>query len=129
MTRTLLDASALLALIHDEPGAGAVAAALRQGALMSAVNLEEVTAHLCSRGWSASEVENAVQNLQIEILPFDSETALQSGALRPATAPFGLGLADRACLATAASRGTPALTADRAWLRVRVPELEVRSIR
>lgn len=129
MAQSLLDASAVLALIHGEPGADEVIAALRHGAAMSAVNLEEVTAHLAIRGWNAEEVATTIGNLHIEVVPFDSETALRSGTLRPATAFLGLGLGDRACLATAAIRGVPALTADRAWLKLRLPELEVRSVR
>lgn len=71
----------------------------------------------------------SVYVLGIEVLPFDSEMALRSGALRSATASTGLGLGHRACLATAAARGLPALTADRAWLGLDLTGIEVRCIR
>ena len=129
MAHSLLDASAVLALIQNESGKDVVMAALREGAAMSAVNLEEVAARLATLGWSAREVAATVRNLPIEVLPFDSATALRSGHLRPVTAPLGLGPGDRACLATAAMRGLPALTADRAWLKLRVPEPAVHAIR
>lgn len=131
MTRWLLDASALLALLQSERGGEVVDGALRDGAAMSTVNLAEVAARLHRQGWPVEDVERAVRTLQSEfglvLLPFDAEVALRSGALRPATA--GLGLGDRACLATAAALGVPALTADRVWLELALPGIEVRSVR
>ena len=129
MACLLFDASALLALIQQESGADAVRDALRDGAAISAVNLAEVAARLHQQGWATEDVAAAVRSLSVEILPFDSETALRSGALRSATAPLGLGLGDRACLATAALQRIPALTADRAWLELRLPGIEVRRVR
>ncbi len=129
MARSLLDASALLALVQGEAGAEAVLNALSDGAAMSAVNAEEVAARLHHQGWSELDVAFSLRVLGVEILPFDSETALASGALRPATAFAGLGLGDRACLATAAAQGIPALTGDRAWLELELPGIEVRAIR
>ena len=129
VARSLFDASALLALIQHESGADTVRDALRDGAAISAVNLAEVAARLHQQGWATEDVAAGVRSLPIEILPFDSETALRTGALRSATAQFGLGLGDRACLATAALLGIPALTADRAWLQLRLPGVEVRRVR
>jgi len=129
MARLLFDASALLALIQQEPGAGAVRDALRDGAAISSVNLAEVAARLHQQGWATEDMAAAVRSLAVEVLAFDSETALRSGALRSATAPLGLVLGDRACLATAALHRIPALTADRAWLKLRLPGIEVRRVR
>ncbi len=129
MARSLLDASALLALIQSEQGAEAVSNALSLGAAMSAVNVEEVAARLHHQGWSERDVAFSLGVLGIEFLPFNAETALASGALRPATASAGLGLGDRACLATAAAQGLPVLTADRAWLELEQLGVEVRTIR
>ncbi len=66
---------------------------------------------------------------RLETLPFDSDVALSSGALRPATAEAGLGLGDRACLATAEFFNIPVLTADRSWLRVDLERIEIQAIR
>ncbi len=129
MPRSLLDASALLALIQSEQGAEAVSNALSLGAAMSAVNVEEVAARLHHQGWSERDIASSLGVLGIEFLPFNAETALASGALRPATASAGLGLGDRACLATAAIQGLPVLTADRAWLELEQLGVEVRTIR
>ncbi len=133
MARWVLDASALLALIHDEPGADVVADALRDGAAISTVNLAEVAARLHQQEWPSEDVQVMVRTLRsdfgVAFLPFDAEAGLQSGALRPATAAFGLGLGDRACLVTAAALGVPALTADRIWLELALPGIEVRTVR
>ncbi len=49
MDETAIDASALLALLNEEPGADVVAQAL-PGAVISAVNLSEVVAKLSQAG-------------------------------------------------------------------------------
>jgi PIN domain nuclease of toxin-antitoxin system len=51
-------------------------------------------------------------------IDFDRELAIGAAALLPQTAPFGLSLGDRACLALARLRGLPAVTADRDWARL-----------
>lgn len=129
VAHVLLDASAVLAVIWREPGAEVVRAAMRDGAAISTVNLAEVAALLHHRGWRTSDVENTLTAFRMDTLPFDSDVALSSGALRPATAPAGLGLGDRACLATAAFFGLPVLTTDRSWLRVELEGIEVQVIR
>ena len=113
MTRFVLDASAVLAEVFDEPGADAVFDALQSGAAMSAVNVAEVAAKLHTAGWADEDVALVFEG--IDIVPFDARHALLSGRYRPATRSLGLGLGDRACLATANLQQCPALTADRAW--------------
>ena len=113
MTRFVLDASAVLAEVFDEPGADAVFDALQSGAAMSAVNVAEVAAKLHTAGWADEDVALVFEG--IDIVPFDARHALLSGRYRPATRSLGLGLGDRACLATANLQRCPALTADRAW--------------
>ncbi|MCY4182623.1 MAG: type II toxin-antitoxin system VapC family toxin [Gammaproteobacteria bacterium] len=129
MVRAILDASALLAAIFDEAGAGQVASALREGAAMSAVNAAEVASRLFEEDWTAEEVASVFNQLGVDILPFDSRTAITSGGFRPATKRLGLGLGDRACLATALEHNCPALTADRIWIKIKHPELQIRCIR
>jgi len=124
-----LDASALLALIQRESGGEIVEASLKQGALISAVNLSEVASRLNHQGWSRNEIAEATEYPNLLIRAFDARVALETGALRNATARFGLGLGDRACLATASREGLPALTADRAWLDLDLPGIEIRAIR
>ena len=113
MTRFVLDASAVLAEVFDEPGADAVFEALQSGAAMSALNVAEVAAKLHTFGWADEDVALVFEG--IDIVPFDARHALLSGRYRPATRSLGLGLGDRACLAAASLQQCPALTADRAW--------------
>lgn len=113
-----LDASAVLALMMDEPG-GAKVASLLPDAIMSAVNVAEVIAKIVDRDAEAhGKVLRAIEALGIEMVPFDADQALVSGALRSQTRDIGLSLGDRACLALAKIRNIPALTADRSWLRI-----------
>ncbi len=116
MPDAVLDASALLALLQDEPGSERVLATL-PGALISAVNLSEVVAKLTETGMPAADIQRSLR-LSIEVVPFDDELAVRAGLLRPVTRSAGLSLGDRACLALAASRSLPALTTDRAWKSV-----------
>lgn len=129
MGTSLLDASAILAALYEEPGVTRVHDALREGAAISAVNVGEVAAHLRTNDWRAGQVADVFDDLSIEIVPFDRETALLSGAYRPRTRHLGLGLGDRACLATARRLRLPALTADRAWARIDLRGVEIVVIR
>ena len=129
MARAVLDASAVLAVVMEERGADVVAEALRSGAAMSTVNVAEVAARLHQDGWSDAEVAIVFESLGIEVLPFGAQAALLSGRLRTATRRLGLGLGDRACLATGCVEGCPVLTADRSWQGLGISDLDVRCIR
>ena len=127
MTRFVLDASALIAELFDEPGADTVHEALESGATMSAVNVAEVAAKLDADGWAEADVPLVFEG--IEIVPFDERLALLSGRYRSATRHLGLGLGDRACLAAAYVAQQPALTADRLWKSLKIEGVEVVCIR
>ncbi len=127
MTEFVLDASALLALIKDEPGTEAVIAVLPR-AVISAVNLSEVIATLCDFGLSEEETREALGVMNLEVAAFDESLAYVAGELRRSTRSKGLSLGDRVCLALAQQTGLPALTTDRAWAGLDVG-VEVRLIR
>ncbi len=129
MATSLLDASAILAALYEEPGCNTVHEALRAGAAMSTVNVAEVSAHLRARDWRSGQVKDVFDDLGIDVLPFDRATALLSGAYRPRTRHLRLGLGDRACLATARRLRLPVLTADRAWAQVKLRGVRVVLIR
>lgn len=125
----VLDASATLAVIFEETGADAVAVALRSGAAMSTVNAAEVSARLHQDRWTDPEVALVFEELGIELLPFGPEAAMLSGKYRVVTRQLGLGLGDRACLATAHLEKCPALTADQSWQQLNLAGVEIRCIR
>ena len=128
MQQVVMDASAILAVVQKERGARVVARALSNAA-MSAVNIAEVTTWLYDHHWSTPEIEIFLDGLSIRELPFDSRAALLTGKLRPMTKSMGLGLGDRACLATGYIEQCPILTADKAWLSLSMNNLEIRCIR
>jgi len=115
----VIDASALLALLNAEPGAGVVAEAL-PGGVISAVNLSEVVAKLCGAGLPQEAVEKVLGPLDLQVEPFDEQQAYEAGLLRPATVNVGLSLGDRACLSLARKLGVEALTADKAWAELSI---------
>jgi ribonuclease VapC len=118
---SVLDASALLALIQDEAGASDVEEAVAAGAAISSVNFAEVLTKLgetgTEPGTAATEIARAIAGARaaLRIEPFVSEDAIETARLRPHTRASGLSLADRACLALAARYEVPALTTDRSW--------------
>ena len=129
--KAVLDASALLALLLDEPGAQRVEEAVAEGASMSTVNLAEVLSKLAERGIPPEEAEERLREegllgQTLQVLPFTEEDALLVARLRPLTRPLGLSLGDRACLALASRLHLPALTADATWAGLSVGvEVEV----
>lgn len=115
MSSCVLDASALMALLRNEPGADAVRQAIAQGATMCTVNVAEVVAKLNEAGMPADDIRQAIQPLGLTVADFNIDLAYQAGVLRARTRHIGLSLGDRACLALAIHLNLPALTADRAW--------------
>ena len=126
MTLAVIDSSAVIAWLRREPG-GEAAAEYFDAGIISAVNVAEVVTIL-SEEMSIEDCAATIEEIGLEIIPFDRDAALAAGALRPATRRLGLSLGDRACLALARTLGVPALTADRAWLALDLG-VEVRSIR
>jgi ribonuclease VapC len=114
MTAVVLDASALLALLLDEPGAERVKAVL-DGALMTAVNLAEIVSHYAKLGAAHAEIEALLRPLPIQVIPADAALSYAAGMLRPLTLERCLSLGDRYCLALAKREGAVALTAERRW--------------
>ena len=112
--RYVLDASALLCLLFDEPGAERVEAALH-GSSISAANYAEVIGKLIDKGQDPDEAVADLAELDLDVVPLDRAQGEVAGSLRRSTRQAGLSLGDRACLALARTSGRAALTADRAW--------------
>jgi len=126
----VLDASALLAYMHGEPGERPVAEALANGCAISIVNLAEALSKLADEGEDPAAVLDRLGSLgdTLEILSFEAADAVRVAALRPLTKRLGLSLGDRACLALAERLGLPVLTADRGWRQLELA-LEVVFVR
>ena len=124
-TGAVLDASALLAYLLNEPGSAVVDAMLAEGAAISAVNYAEVLSRMGDRGDEPAATHQRLERQGLigdllEVIPLLGEDALIVARLRPLSRAQGLSLADRACLATALRLGRPVLTADRGWATVDV---------
>jgi|HubBroStandDraft_6_1064221.scaffolds.fasta_scaffold58390_5 ribonuclease VapC len=127
MAVPVLDASALLAHLHDEPGAAIVAEAIAGGAAVSTVNVAEALSSEASRGTDAARLAEELTSRglldgALTVHPFTTADAIEAARLRPLTRKAGLSLGDRACLALARRLDGVAMTADTAWAQV---ELDV----
>ena len=123
----VLDASALLAFLFRESGHEIVEKYIPESCI-STVNLSEVLGRFARDGHDIVQVRQQIAASPIEITPFSAQTAVITAELLPITKPFGLSLADRACLALAIERKLPALTADQVWLELDIA-VKVISIR
>jgi ribonuclease VapC len=128
----VLDASAVMALLHDEEGSSAVVDAIAEGATISVVNWAEVLSNVAADGDDPQEVASRLSvngdEVVIGVEALTAADCIQVGRLRPITKAQGLSLADRACLVLAERLDVPALTTDREWARADVGA-EVRLIR
>jgi PIN domain nuclease of toxin-antitoxin system len=125
VSEVVLDASALLAFLKEEPGKERVEAVL-DGALISAVNLAEVAAKAIDHGGTLEDISRALAPLPLQVVPFAPEDGLISGSLRAATRTKGLSLGDRCCLALGLKLRLPVLTTEGKWRQIDVGvEVEV----
>lgn len=120
----VIDASAVMAFLRDEPGAERVEELLESvesssvsAAIISTVNLAELHQKFGPE-LPASLIGDA--RSVIASAEFTAQHAKQAAALYDPTKRAGLSLADRACLALAKTMELPVITADRAWAKVAV---------
>lgn len=109
----VLDASALLAFVGNEPGAATVEDALASGAVCSAANWSEVAQRVLAVGGDWDLVSALLHSYGIKVVPVitaDAEWAAQRWRRGE-----GLSLGDRLCLALGDRLAAVVLTADRAW--------------
>ena len=98
--RLVMDASAVLALIQEEPGAE-VLGPLLPDAVISSVNVAEVVAKLVRDGMPHGDAMAALRALHLAEVPFGPTDAARSAVF----VAKGVSLGDRCFLATAASQG------------------------
>ena len=124
MASVVFDASAILALLRDEPGGDIVAQYIGDG-LISAVNLQEVIKGLLRRDVPIDAALAMLDALHLEVRPHGRDDAIAAAKLYPVTKEFGSGLGDRTCMALAIAEGLPVVTADQQWARIDVPGLRL----
>jgi ribonuclease VapC len=114
VAEAVLDASALLAFLRDEPGAEKVSSVITRSCI-SAVNLAETISKMVEYGKPLDEVSFQIERLRIPVIPFDTAQAKIVASLWKATRVVGASLGDRACLSLALQTSLPALTTEREW--------------
>ena len=124
MASVVFDASAILALLRDEPGADVVAPYIGDG-LISAVNLQEVIKGLLRRKVPIDAAVAMLGALHLDARPHGQGEAIAAATLYMATKQFGSGLGDRTCMALAIAEGLAVLTADQEWAKIDLPGLKV----
>jgi len=123
----VLDASALLAYLREEPGAEVVDGLLAD-ACMASVNWAEVVQTSLSAGVDVEGMREDLQALGMRVEPFLPVDGERAGRLWPLTRQHGLSLADRACLSLGLRLGLTVVTCDRAWAQLPL-DLEVQLLR
>jgi len=115
MSSIVLDASALLAVLNQEPGAENLPPDSLVQATISTVNLAEAHTKLVREGIEPDEAWEDVMGPIQDCAPFTAEQAKIAGSLAARTRSVGLSLGDRACLALGLTLKAPVYTTDRAW--------------
>lgn len=119
MSSFVLDSSALLACLNQEPGSETIINVIGE-AILCSVNLAEAMTVLIRQGASKEKAIEILQLWDFQVVDFDRTLAEETGALIEHTRSRGLSLGDRACLALALTKSLPAVTADRSWQGVSI---------
>lgn len=120
MSRLVLDASALLAILQEERGSEKFSAEpeLLNEAAMSTVNMAEVQGKLLKKGMPPEQAWLSILSTVPSRIALDEEQAKLAGDLLPQTRTLGLSFGDRACLALALTLRAPVYTTDRQWAKL-----------
>ncbi len=127
MISSVLDASAVLAFLKDEPGQDIVVEHLEDAAI-SIINFSEVALVLARGGMPCAEVKQQLDNLLQNRFEFDEEQIWSTTDIYQRTRPYGLSFGDCACLALASKLRVPALTTEKEWLKANL-DISIKLIR
>jgi PIN domain nuclease of toxin-antitoxin system len=114
MIEVVLDASAVLADLQNEPGGEAMRIAAPR-AVVSAVNFAEVITKLIERGMPGKDAQRLAETAAYQVIAADQARSTLAALMHEKTRRTGVSLGDRFCLALAQETGLPAVTADRRW--------------
>jgi PIN domain nuclease of toxin-antitoxin system len=120
----LLDASALMALINNEPGAAVVEKHIDK-ACISSINFTEVLSKMLEQGIPITDASRILNNFGLEIVPFTADQIEGASLLRVDTKKYGLSLADRVCLNLGKILKLPILTTDQIWVKIKSADLTI----
>lgn len=124
MSKYVLDSSAILAVLHQELGADRAVEVFPES-IVSSVNAAEVLTKLVEKSNDMDKTVEAFELLQLTVVDFDYSQAAKAAELRPLTKNLGLSLGDRTCLALAILSDATAVTADKAWKKIKFCPVEI----
>jgi len=120
VSKVVLDASAILAFLYEEPGAEKLTEELLAEARVSTVNVTEAATKLIQGGDDPGAVWRDLEFFFPSAEAFTAEHARTASKLVLQTRALGLSLGDRACLALAIALKAPVWTADRSWKKLNI---------
>jgi ribonuclease VapC len=120
MSKAVLDASAILAVIFQEPGAEKLTEEILDNAIASTVNLAEVQTKLVKKGYDPEVAWEDTLLLETPPEPFTADHAKIAGDLIATTEKYGLSLGDRSCLALAIALKAPVYTTEQLWRNLKL---------
>lgn len=134
MNKIVLDASALLAFLRNEPGAQQVAAALENTAHISIVNWAEVLSKIAELGINCRETikileEQGILGQALVIEPVTEEDCINIANLKQSTKKLGLSLGDRTCITLGIRMKARIFTTDKNWQHLNLSNLKIEVIR
>lgn len=124
----VLDSSALLALIQNEPGAEIIKPLLNI-TVMSTINVAESLTVLQRANISPQEALSLINDIVNMIVPFDLEQARHVAELQSHVQHKGLSLGDRACISLGIKLQASIYTADKVWSELKLMGAEIKLIR
>jgi len=119
MNRAVLDASAILAIIFEEPGAESLTDEVMNQAVASTVNLAEVQGKLIKKGYEPGRAWDDTLAL-VTAEHYTPEQAKTAGTLIQNTGKYGLSLGDRSCLALAIALNAEVYTTEKLWKNLKL---------
>jgi len=120
LSSAVLDASAIIALLLEEPGAEKLTDEILSDAVASTVNLAEVQTKLVHRGYDPDEAWEDTLEQVTAAEPYTADQAKIAGTLVRNTAQFGLSLGDRSCLALAILLNAEVYTTEKLWKNLKL---------
>ena len=123
----ILDASALLVLLKNEPGADIIEPLLGR-IVMSSISVSEVAESLLNSEMTLQECQEAILPFISTIVPFDEEQAFLAAELKKQIKDYDLSLADRACLALGQTMKLPLYISNKEWKNLQLDEIDIKLI-
>jgi ribonuclease VapC len=122
----LLDSSAVLAWLQQEPGGERVGTLLEEG-IVTAANWSEILQKARQHGADPQEVGLMLRSLGLEVIEITRDDGETAAAIWQEGTPLSLG--DRLCLAVAVRLGVPVVTTDALWEKASIEGAQVELLR